>query len=96
MSGAEKLIKEFSLSSDTPIFTDYKEMIDSKLCDFVFVVTPHYSHPEIAIYALEHDTHVIIEKPAAVYTKQLKYLNELSLSKPNLKFDLCFSLRLHD
>ena len=75
------------------IFTDYKEMIDSKLCDFVFVVTPHYSHPEIAIYALEHDTHVIIEKPAAVYTKQLKYLNELSLSKPNLKFGIMYNQR---
>ena len=29
-------------------FSDYREMLDSGLCDAVLIETPHYLHPEIA------------------------------------------------
>ena len=74
------------------IFTDYKEMIASGLVDAVMIEVPHYSHPEMAIYALEHGMHVLCEKPAGVYTKQVKEMNEVAKRSDKL-FGLMFNQR---
>jgi len=58
------------------IFDDGKKLIDSRICDAVLIATPHYFHPEYVIYALEHGVHAISEKPAGVYTKQVREMNE--------------------
>ena len=58
------------------VFDDGRKMIDSGSCDAVLVATPHYLHPEFVIYALEHGLHAISEKPAGVYTKQVREMNE--------------------
>ena len=58
-----------------PCYEDYKEMIDSGVCDTVIVATPHYFHSPIAIYAFEKDKNVLTEKPAGVYTKQVEEMN---------------------
>lgn len=47
-------------------FTDYKELIESRLCDAVIVATPHWFHPEISVFAFENGLHVLSEKPIAV------------------------------
>ncbi len=47
-------------------FVDYRDLIDSGLVDAVLISTPHYSHPEISIYAMKHGVHVICEKPLCV------------------------------
>lgn len=73
-------------------FTDYKELIKSKLCDAVIVVTPHYFHPEIVIEALNNDVHVISDKPIGVYTKQVKEMNEIAKNS-KAKFSLMFNQR---
>ena len=73
-------------------FKDYKEMIDSKLVDAVVVVVPHYFHPEMTIYGLEHGVHVLCEKPAGVYTKQVKEMNEVA-KKSNKLFGMMFNQR---
>ena len=57
---------------DVPCFIDYKEMIDSGLCTAILVATPHYLHSPIAIYGFEKGMHVLSEKPAGVYTKQVE------------------------
>ncbi|NSW89782.1 MAG: Gfo/Idh/MocA family oxidoreductase [Firmicutes bacterium] len=44
--------------------------------DAVLIATAHYTHPEFAIKAFQHGLHVLIEKPAGVYTKQVKEMNE--------------------
>ena len=75
-----------------PTFTDYKELIDSKLVDAVIIETPHYIHPEIAIYGLTHDVHVLCDKPAGVYTKQVKEMNEVAF-KSNKLFGLIYNQR---
>jgi len=51
---------------DVPYFTDYRELIDLDDVDAVIVATPHYFHPEVAIYAMERGKAVISEKPIAV------------------------------
>ena len=44
----------------------------------------------MGIEALKRDIHALVEKPAGVYTKQVKELNEFAASKPELT--LLFSL----
>ncbi len=73
-------------------FTDYKEMLDSGLCDAILVETPHYDHPEIVIECLRRNIHVICEKPAGVYAAQVKEMNEVA-KKSNAKFGMMFNQR---
>ena len=47
-------------------FTDVDEMIQSGDIDAIHICTPHPSHREIGIKALEADLHVLMEKPLAV------------------------------
>ena len=81
-----------NIERDVPLFTDYKEMLDSGLCDAVIITTPHYIHPEIAIECLNRDIHVISDKPAGVYTKQVREMNEVA-QKSNAHFSVLFNQR---
>ncbi len=78
---------------DATIYRDYKEMIDSGDVDAIITTVPHYLHPEMAMYALERDIHVLNEKPAGVYTKQVKELNEFAQSKDNVTYAIMFNQR---
>ncbi len=73
-------------------FDNYKKMLDSGLCDAVLVETPHYSHPEIVKEALARGIHVICDKPAGVYTKQVREMNEFA-AKCDTKFGMMFNQR---
>lgn len=42
----------------------------------VIIATPHYSHPELAKKAFAKGMHVLLEKPAGVYTKDVLEMNE--------------------
>ena len=53
-------------------FDTAEEMFKSGLCDCVIICTPHYSHTDLAISAMDHDLNCIVEKPAGVYTLQVK------------------------
>jgi len=57
-------------------FDDAKEMMASGLVDAVIICTPHYLHPELAIAAMDAGIHCIVEKPAGVYTLQVKEMLE--------------------
>lgn len=67
-------VKELPL--DVAVYGEGRELIDSGSCDAVLIATPHYQHPELAIYSLERGLHVLTEKPAGVYTKQVREMNE--------------------
>ena len=73
-------------------FRDYKEMLDSGLCDAVLVETPHYLHPEMVEECLKRNLHVICEKPAGVYTAQVRQMNEAA-EKSEAKFAIMFNQR---
>ncbi|HKU09748.1 MAG TPA: Gfo/Idh/MocA family oxidoreductase [Sinomonas sp.] len=75
------------------VFDDYVRMLDSGNIEAVVVTVPHYLHPQMGIQALERGIHVLIEKPAGVYTKQVRELNEFAASKPELTFAIMFNLR---
>ena len=46
---------------------DYHLLCASGQVDAVIIATPHYSHPPIAIEALRHGLHVLVDKPLAVH-----------------------------
>ncbi len=58
------------------IYADVESLLSSELIDAVLVATPHYSHPALAIRSFEHGLHVMIEKPAGVFTKEVRAMNE--------------------
>ena len=47
-------------------YLDYKEMIEKENLDVLHCCTPHYMHPIITIYALEHGVNVMTEKPMSI------------------------------
>jgi predicted dehydrogenase len=61
-------------------FESAADMYRSGLIDAVIICTPHYDHPAGAIEAFEHGLHVLIEKPAGVYTRQVREMNEAAAS----------------
>ena len=85
-------IKSKTTNSSARYFIDYKEMLDSGLCDAVLVETPHYLHPEMVEECLKRNIHVICEKPAGVYTAQVKEMNAAA-EKSEAKFAVMFNQR---
>ena len=74
--------KRFALAKeklpDVVCFPTAEALIDSGLADAVIIATPHYFHPPIGIYALQKGVHVMSEKPAGVYTKQVRELIDVA------------------
>ena len=68
----KKFERAESLLPGVKCFATEKELIESGLCDAVAVCTPHYFHPPYVIEALAAGLHVMSEKPAGVYTKQVE------------------------
>lgn len=48
-------------------FTDPLELIASGTVDAVLIATPHFSHTDLGIAALEAGLHVLVEKPISVH-----------------------------
>jgi len=61
-----EVVREKADEFGVKYFTDYRELVKSGLCDAVIVATPHWFHPEISVFAMEHGLHVLSEKPIAV------------------------------
>lgn len=80
------------LGDQVGLYADPYEMMDSGLVDGVLIATPHFSHPELAIACFERGLHVLCEKPAGVYTKQVRQMNEAG-SKANVKFSMMYNQR---
>jgi predicted dehydrogenase len=74
-------------------YQDYTAMLDSGSVDAVVLCVPSYLHPQMGIDALQHGIHVLLEKPAGVYTKQVKELNAVAATKPELTFAIMFNQR---
>lgn len=76
-----------------PFFTDWKEMVASGTVDAVITTVPHYLHTEIAIYCIEHGMPVLVEKPAGVYAKSVREMNECAAAHPEVPFGIMFNQR---
>lgn len=75
---AEEKSKRLGVKS---YYTDYKEMIDKETLDAVHICTSNDVHYEIASYALNHNLHVILEKPMTMNVDEAIKLYHLAKSK---------------
>lgn len=69
----EKISLDFP---DIEVYSDYRELVKSQKVDCVIIATPHPSHAEIAIFALENGLNVMVEKPADISVLKVLKLNE--------------------
>ncbi|MCM3632787.1 Gfo/Idh/MocA family protein [Paenibacillus camelliae] len=81
-----------SFGDNVKRFDDVDAFFQSKAFDAVLIATPHYDHPALAIQALEHGYHTLIEKPAGVYTKAVREMNEVA-SQSDKVFAIMYNQR---
>ena len=74
------------------IYTEAEDMIKNADIDAVIVAVPHYQHPELVMCALKSNKHVMCEKPAGVYTKAVREMNEFA-AKQDKVFAMMFNQR---
>lgn len=74
-------------------FATAQELLDSGLCEGVIIATPHYFHPTYAIECIKRGIHVMVEKPAGVYLKQVREMNEIAAQHPEVVFGVMFNQR---
>ena len=82
-----------NLKADITYFEDAIDMLDSGLVDAVIVSVPHYNHPKYAMECMKRGIHVMVEKPAGVYTKQVREMNEEAKRHPEVVFGMMFNQR---
>ncbi len=74
-------------------YSSIEELIQSGSCEAVIIATPHYYHPPMAIAAMNAGLHVLVEKPAGVYTKQVEEMNAVAAQHKDLVFCVDFNQR---
>ena len=81
-----------NLPDTVQIFENGDELIEKGDIDAVLVATPHYDHPRLVIKALTQGLHALSEKPAGVYTLQVREMNEVA-AKSDKVFAMMFNQR---
>ncbi len=81
------------LPGKTALFDDAEKMMDSGLIDAIHIAIPHYDHPKYAVMGFQKGLHVMVEKPAGVYTKQVREMNAEAEKHPELTFGMMFNQR---
>lgn len=61
----ERLKRQAATFNTRRTYTDYRELCADDEVDVVCVCTPNSLHAEVAVCALEHGKHIIVEKPLA-------------------------------
>ena len=85
--------KEQQYGESVTYFDDALNMLDSDLIDACLIAVPHYNHTVFAIECMKREIHVMVEKPAGVYTKQVREMNKESEKHPNVVFGMMFNQR---
>jgi len=78
LANAESTAKEFNI----PHWTDnWRETIEHKDVDLVCITTPPNLHCEQTLYALEHNKHILCEKPMAMTVAEAQKMCEAAKSR---------------
>ncbi|MDR1692150.1 MAG: Gfo/Idh/MocA family oxidoreductase [Oscillospiraceae bacterium] len=89
----EKRLLAKKAAAEAAAFEEGEGLIRSGECEAVLIAVPHYQHPELAVSAFRHGLHVLCEKPAGVYTKQVREMNAEAEHHPELTFGMMFNQR---
>ncbi len=86
---ADTFAKSWSIPN---VFTSYKDLLESNLCDALIVASTTDTHHEITMAALEKGLNVLCEKPLARSTQEAQEMTELAKAK-GLKTMVPFTYR---
>jgi len=73
-------------------FSNHRDMIASGRVDAVVIATPHWSHPDVAIDALQRGLHVLTDKPLAVHVADGRRVLAAHVDK-SVRFGVIFNER---
>lgn len=91
------LLKKHGLQNDKKIkrYTDYKELIEeNRDIELISIATESGLHAEIALYCIEHNINIIIEKPMAMSMADADKIIRLSEEK-HIKVSACHQNRFN-
>jgi len=78
--------KEFAQKYNcTKAYNSYDALFEDENVDIIYIATPHNSHAELSIKALENGKHVLCEKPIA-----LSYTDALRMTEASKKYNKFF------
>lgn len=80
----KELAKKTAEDYNTRYYVDYKEMIEAEKPDIVSICVPTNFHHEVAIYCMNNNVNILLEKPIAPTIKEAEEILELAQRK-NLK-----------
>ena len=75
------------------LFESATAMMNAKVIDAVLIAVPHYDHPRLVMEAMDCGLHVMCEKPAGVYTLQVREMMAAADKHPDLVFGMMFNQR---
>ncbi len=87
--------KEKYADKGISFFADADELLASGKVDAIYIAVPHYDHPVIAVKAFKKGIHVMLEKPAGVYTKAVREMKE-EAEKAGVTFGMMFQQRTEE
>lgn len=87
----DALVKRLNLKK-VPTFKNCSTMMDKKYVDAIIITVPHYLHPIMAQECFARNIHVICDKPAGVFARQVIRMNEASKKTRSL-FGMMFNQR---
>ena len=85
--------KEQNYAENITYFNTAEEMLDSGIINSCLIAVPHYDHTKYAIECMKRGIHVMVEKPAGVYTKQVREMNAEAEKHPEVVFGMMFNQR---
>ena len=77
---------------DATAFVEGEDLIKSDACDAILIAVPHYQHPGLAMLGFANNKHVMCEKPAGVYTMEVRKMNDAA-ALAKVTFAMMFNQR---
>lgn len=75
--------------------SDFNEVVNNDEIDVVHICTPHYLHAPMAVEALKHGKHVLVEKPVAMNAKEAEKVIRAA-EESNRHIGVCFQNRYNE
>ncbi len=81
------------LSADVIYFESAQDMLDSGMIEACIIAVQHTLHVKYAIECMKRGIHVMVEKPAGVYAKEVCLMNDVAEKHPEVVFGIMFNQR---
>ena len=79
-AGFLKKVKEHFHNDKVAVYDDYKQVLDDKSVQAVFIATPTHKHKQIALDAIAAGKHVYLEAPIAVDLEEARAITKAGMA----------------